>query len=56
MFWDALVTSKDGVKPIVADRFDLKILYDNEDTYAKHGGFIDDIEMFDASFFSISAQ
>lgn len=55
-FWAALTNRQDGIKPISGDRFDLKILYNNQDTYAKHGGFIHDIDLFDASFFSVSAQ
>ena len=58
-FWKLLLEGRDGITETPSDRWDKDELYHPD--YTRHGkinvkwgGFIDNIDKFDASFFSIS--
>lgn len=58
-FWDNLENGRDGIAEIPLERWDWREYYDRDDQdplkiASKMGGFIDDIDQFDASFFNIS--
>ena len=58
-FWELLKNGIDGISDIPADRFDIDDYYDPEPgkpnkIITKKGAFIDDIDLFDPSFFGIS--
>ena len=58
-YWENLITKKDAITEIPKDRWDWKAYYgdpykEKNKTKAKHGGFIEDIDKFDALFFNIS--
>ncbi|HHT7174753.1 TPA: amino acid adenylation domain-containing protein [Bacillus cereus] len=58
-YWDNLVEGRNCITEIPKERWDLKGFYDatsNEHgkSYSKWGGFIKDIDKFDADFFGIS--
>ncbi|OKP94477.1 non-ribosomal peptide synthetase [Paenibacillus sp. P32E] len=60
-FWQQIVAERDLITEIPADRWDWKQYYDetNEDpnkSVSKWGGFIPDVDKFDASFFGISPR
>lgn len=58
-FWDNLVKGVHSVKEIPKERWDMKKYYDSNSeainkTYNKWGGFLDNADKFDSSFFNIS--
>lgn len=58
LYWENLCTGVDSIKEVASFRWDPGIYYHPEvpypgHTYNKWGGFIDDIDQFDASFFNI---
>jgi acyl carrier protein len=58
-FWALLEAGRDAIGPIPASRFDAASYYDPAPRtpgkmYVREGGFIGDIDMFDAPFFSIT--
>ena len=60
-FWDLLRNGVDAVSPVPANRWDRDALYDPDpDALGKmvvrEGGFLEDIETFDAAFFGISPR
>jgi len=60
-YWTNLIERKDLIKEIPADHFEYKNYYDpeskgNDMMYTKWGGFIDDVDKFDAPFFRISRR
>ncbi|WP_039835549.1 type I polyketide synthase, partial [Paenibacillus sonchi] len=60
-FWQQIVAERDLITEIPADRWDWKQYYDetNEDpnkSVSKWGGFIPDVDKFDAAFFGISPR
>ncbi len=58
-FWDLLINGKDAIVDVPEDRWDKDDLFDSDYTrpgklHVKQGGFIKDVDKFDAQFFSIS--
>ncbi len=60
-FWENLAAGKDCITEIPNQRWDYRKFYDEEKgkkgkTYSKWGGFISDMDKFDARFFNISPK
>lgn len=60
-YWNSLVEKRDCIKEIPLDHFDYKEFYDpdshgDDKMYTKWGGFLEDVDKFDASFFHISRR
>ncbi|MBI3243491.1 MAG: SDR family NAD(P)-dependent oxidoreductase [Chloroflexi bacterium] len=60
-FWNALVNGLDAIAEIPASRFDVDAFYDSKPAtpgkmMTRWGGFLDDIDKFDALFFGISPR
>ncbi len=60
-YWRSLVSGRDVIGPIPADRFDAEALYDGRAGVpgriaTRWGGFLEDLDRFDAEFFGISAR
>lgn len=60
-FWDLLVAGADAVGAIPPDRFDVDRYYDPLPAtpgrlVSREGGFLDDIDRFDATFFELPAR
>ncbi len=59
-FWKLMCDGTDAITEIPEDRWDISRFYheqtgQNSRSYSKWGGFIDDVEQFDATFFGLSA-
>ncbi|MGB8190761.1 MAG: type I polyketide synthase, partial [Chitinophagaceae bacterium] len=60
-FWENLKAGKDSISEIPADRWAIHGFYDEEKgkegkSYSKWGGFIPDVDKFDALFFNITPR
>ncbi|MFY1636694.1 SDR family NAD(P)-dependent oxidoreductase [Solwaraspora sp. WMMB335] len=60
-FWNLLIEGRDGVGPVPADRWDGAALHDDAPTSTgtistDQGGFLRDVDRFDAAFFDIPAR
>jgi len=60
-FWRLLRDGVDAIREVPPDRWDIGSIYDpNPDApgkmYSKHGGFLEGIDQFDASFFGIAPR
>lgn len=60
-FWELLQKGKDAVAKTPKERWDIDTFYDPDPDvigkmYVRTGGFVDDIDQFDASFFGISPR
>lgn len=60
-FWNLLSEGKSAITEVPAERWDIAEHYDpNREvpgkTYSKWGGFLDDVDTFDAAFFNISVK
>ena len=62
-FWDKLKEGRDLIDVVPASRWDAEAFFDADPAradegriYCKWGGFLDDVDKFDAAFFGIAAQ
>ncbi|AJQ95098.1 SDR family NAD(P)-dependent oxidoreductase [Gynuella sunshinyii] len=60
-FWTMLAEGRSCITEVPADRWDVSVYYDPDrtkenKTYGKWGGFIEEIDRFDAAFFGISGK
>ncbi|MED5470955.1 MAG: polyketide synthase, partial [Verrucomicrobiota bacterium] len=60
-FWDLLIQGKSGIQQVPDDRWDVDRYYHPDSAVpikmiTKWGGFIEDVDKFDASFFGISPR
>ncbi|MDD5273733.1 MAG: beta-ketoacyl synthase N-terminal-like domain-containing protein, partial [Methylovulum sp.] len=60
-FWDNLITGKNCISEIPAERWDWQVYFTEEKGklghhYSKWGGFLDDVDKFDPLFFQISPR
>ena len=61
LFWDLLIEGKSGIREVPDDRWNADRYYHPDSSIpikmiTKWGGFVDDVDKFDASFFGISPR
>lgn len=59
--WDILSEERDVIADIPPERWDVSAMYDEEKglsgkTYCRRGGYVSDVDLFDAEFFGINAR
>ncbi|MCP4805180.1 MAG: SDR family NAD(P)-dependent oxidoreductase, partial [Proteobacteria bacterium] len=59
--WELLNSGRDAVREVPSDRWDIDAWYDAAPEtagkmYARRGGFVDGVDLFDAGFFGITAR
>ncbi|MER7973655.1 polyketide synthase, partial [Streptomyces sp. NPDC096080] len=54
--WTLLMDRREAVRPVPADRWDAALQHDPRLRVPAVGGFLDDIDLFDAGFFGISPR
>lgn len=60
-FWSLLTEGREGIGSVPAQRWDADAVYDPDPkapgkTNSRHGGFIENVDLFDAAFFGISRR
>lgn len=60
-YWDLLISSRDPIKEVPPNRWNINEYYDPDPSTpgkmsSRYGGFIESIDQFDASFFSITPK
>jgi len=60
-YWELLVSGRDAITEVPKDRFDLDVLFDPRPATpgkvsTRYGGFLPDIDRFDAEYFGISPR
>jgi len=60
-FWSLLSEGRDGIGPVPAQRWNVDAVYDPDPkvpgkSNSRHGGFIENVDQFDAAFFGISRR
>jgi len=60
-YWELLAEGRDAIREVPADRWSVDELYDPDPdapgaVATRWGGFLDDVQTFDADFFSISPR
>ena len=58
-FWELLVNERSGITEVPAVRWNIDEWYDEDPDmpgkmYARHGGFVENVDQFDAGFFNVS--
>jgi hypothetical protein len=60
-YWDLLVSGRDAITEVPKDRFDLDVFFDPRPATpgkvsTRYGGFLPEIDRFDAEYFGISPR
>ncbi|MEW2117410.1 SDR family NAD(P)-dependent oxidoreductase [Streptomyces sp. NPDC005474] len=55
-FWDLLTSRGDAIRPVPADRWDASAQLDPEKDIQAVGGFLEDVDRFDPTFFGVSPR
>ena len=60
-FWELLRQGRDAITEVPRERWNVDALYDPRPgtpgkVYSRYGGFLDNVELFDAAFFGISSR